>query len=145
VGYVVRPPTRRRHLARSLPPHRLHKRPTSHSAQQQRAQEAKSNTASLFLLRKQRYDCCCTKNSIRSHKETHCSVCVRMPLVRRSPHLLRTLVTRRHYSTTSIMSSASYNGAVPFQLSKDDTVHFDPTSIGLPANWSLTDWSDLKG
>jgi len=27
----------------------------------------------------------------------------------------------------------------------DETVHFDPTSIGLPSGWSLTDWSDLKG
>ena len=30
-------------------------------------------------------------------------------------------------------------------FSKTDTVRFDPTSIGLPAEWSLTDWSDLKG
>lgn len=30
-------------------------------------------------------------------------------------------------------------------FSKNDTVHFDPTSIGLPAGWALTAWSDLKG
>jgi hypothetical protein len=30
-------------------------------------------------------------------------------------------------------------------LSKTETVHFDPTSIGLPAGWSLTSFSDLKG
>ena len=30
-------------------------------------------------------------------------------------------------------------------LSMSETVNFDPTSIGLPEGWSLTDWSDLKG
>ena len=30
-------------------------------------------------------------------------------------------------------------------LTKQDTIYFDPTSIGLPKNWSLTDYSDLKG
>ena len=32
-----------------------------------------------------------------------------------------------------------------YKPSKDDTVHFDPTSIGLPKGWALTDWSTLKG
>jgi hypothetical protein len=33
----------------------------------------------------------------------------------------------------------------PFVPSLQDTVHFDPTLIGLPAGWSLTEWSTLKG
>jgi hypothetical protein len=48
-----------------------------------------------------------------------------------------------------VMSSASSNGNHHNKkmkiLDKKDTVHFDPTSIGLPKGWSLTDWSDLKG
>ncbi len=28
---------------------------------------------------------------------------------------------------------------------KTEMVQFDPTLISLPAGWSLTDWSDLKG
>jgi len=35
------------------------------------------------------------------------------------------------------------NKTTPFSM--DETVNFDPTSIGLPKDWSLTDWSDLKG
>eukprot|EP00547_Thalassionema_nitzschioides_P002060 CAMPEP_0194209034 /NCGR_PEP_ID=MMETSP0156-20130528/7300_1 /TAXON_ID=33649 /ORGANISM="Thalassionema nitzschioides, Strain L26-B" /LENGTH=391 /DNA_ID=CAMNT_0038936119 /DNA_START=18 /DNA_END=1193 /DNA_ORIENTATION=- len=34
------------------------------------------------------------------------------------------------------------NKTTPFSM--DETVNFDPTSIGLPKDWSLTDWSDLK-
>jgi len=41
--------------------------------------------------------------------------------------------------------STSNNKKARTGFSKNETVHFDPTSIGLPANWSLTDWSDLKG
>ena len=32
-----------------------------------------------------------------------------------------------------------------FAPSREETCRFDPTSIGLPAGWSLTDWSTLKG
>lgn len=40
---------------------------------------------------------------------------------------------------------SSSNKKAKMGLSMTETVHFDPTSIGLPAGWSLTDWSDLKG
>ena len=33
----------------------------------------------------------------------------------------------------------------PYEITKSDTVNFDPTSIGLPKGWSLTNYSDLKG
>ena len=32
-----------------------------------------------------------------------------------------------------------------FTITSKDTYDFDPTSIGLPAGWSLTNFSDLKG
>ena len=33
----------------------------------------------------------------------------------------------------------------PYEITKSDTINFDPTSIGLPKGWSLIDYSDLKG
>ena len=54
-------------------------------------------------------------------------------------------------------ASATSNGSQPASkkakttssklppLTKQDTIYFDPTTIGLPKQWSLTDYSDLKG
>ena len=36
-------------------------------------------------------------------------------------------------------------GPTVYVPTKQETVLFDPTSIGLPQGWSLTDWSTLKG
>jgi len=47
--------------------------------------------------------------------------------------------------TTAATSTTVANKKARTGLSMKDTVYFDPTSIGLPENWSLTDWSDLKG
>ena len=33
----------------------------------------------------------------------------------------------------------------PFVPDRSLTVDFDPTAIGLPENWRLTDYSELKG
>ena len=43
-------------------------------------------------------------------------------------------------TTTTVTTTTT-----PYKPSKDDTIHFDPTKIGLPKGWSLTDWSTLKG
>lgn len=32
-----------------------------------------------------------------------------------------------------------------YRPSREDSVNFDPTAVGLPPNWSLTSFSDLKG
>lgn len=43
------------------------------------------------------------------------------------------------------MSNKPEEQTIRFVPKKSESVKFDPTSIGLPRNWSLTDWSDLKG
>jgi len=42
-------------------------------------------------------------------------------------------------------SSTLTTMAKRYQPTKQETVYFDPTSIGLPKGWTLTDFSDLKG
>ena len=42
-------------------------------------------------------------------------------------------------------STNTTNTTSPYKPGKEETVHFDPTTIGLPKGWSLTDWSTLKG
>jgi len=32
-----------------------------------------------------------------------------------------------------------------YRPSRDDSVNFDPTKLGLPSGWSLTSFSTLKG
>lgn len=32
-----------------------------------------------------------------------------------------------------------------YRPSREDSVNFDPTKLGLPPNWSLTSFSTLKG
>jgi hypothetical protein len=44
-------------------------------------------------------------------------------------------------SSSPSMSSSS----IPTLPTKEDSVNFDPTLIGLPHGWKLTDWSTLKG
>ena len=45
------------------------------------------------------------------------------------------------------MSSASNGQAKKARVDfpRSETVNFDPTSIGLPAGWKLTSFSELKG
>lgn len=44
------------------------------------------------------------------------------------------------------MSESGAHGTVDrYSCPRTDTVNFDPTSMGLPAGWSLTIYSDLKG
>ena len=47
------------------------------------------------------------------------------------------------HGTTS--SPTDPNKKVKPMFSKTDTVHWDPTSVGLPKGWSLTNFSQLKG
>jgi hypothetical protein len=43
------------------------------------------------------------------------------------------------------MTDDDCSGSKPTTFSRSQTVRFDPTSIGFPAGWSLTQFSDLKG
>lgn len=47
-------------------------------------------------------------------------------------------------NNSSSMASATVKRK-PYIPSRAEAVHFDPTAIGLPANWSLTSFSTLKG
>ena len=46
---------------------------------------------------------------------------------------------------TDDAAATESNEAKPYEITKSDTIYFDPTSIGLPKGWSLTNYSDLKG
>lgn len=56
---------------------------------------------------------------------------------------LHKILNKAQEAHTGITMSVAKKAKTGFD--KKDTVHFDPTSIGLPENWSLTDFSDLKG
>jgi len=48
-------------------------------------------------------------------------------------------------ATFFTMSSGNNKKVTPFVPDRSLTVDFDPTAIGLPKDWRLTDFSELKG
>jgi hypothetical protein len=44
-----------------------------------------------------------------------------------------------------LLSPSMSSSSIPTFPTKEDSVNLDPTSIGLPHGWKLTDWSTLKG
>jgi len=77
---------------------------------------------------------CLQKNVLFHHQRYYCKA-----------HRLSSSVRTMASTTTTATDNTNNKRPKVGLFDKKDTVHFDPTSIGLPKNWSLTDWSDLKG
>ena len=50
-----------------------------------------------------------------------------------------------HTMTTPSSSTTATSTTTPYIPSRSDTCDFDPTVLGLPAHWRLTQFSQLKG